>query len=50
MTMCDTYIDAFKNLQQGKIEACEISIENKEVKLREANVFEGYNVKDLSVK
>lgn len=49
-TMCDTYIDAFKNLEQGKLETYEIVIENKEVRLRPANIFEGYHVKDLSVK
>jgi len=48
--MCNIYVDAFKNLEASKLEALNMVIENKEVQLKSVDVFNGYNVKDLSVK
>lgn len=48
--MCNIYVDAFKDLEESKLEAFNMVIENKEVQLRPVDVFNGYNVKDLSVK
>ena len=48
--MCNIYVDAFKDLEESKIKAFNMVIENKEVQLRPVDVFNGYNVKDLSVK
>lgn len=48
--MCSIYVDAFKNLEESKLEAFNMVIENKEVQLKLVDVFNGYNVKDLSVK
>lgn len=48
--MCGIYIDAFKNIEPGKIQSYDMEIDHHHISLKEANVFKGYNVKDLSIK
>lgn len=45
--MSKFYVDAFKTLKPGKIETCNMIIENKQIMLQPSEVFKGCTIDDL---
>lgn len=48
--MSNLYINAFQEIESGKLQTFEMSIEDHNIALKQMDLFKGYNVKDLSLK
>ena len=48
--MSNVYINAFKEMEKGKLQTFDMAIENHDITLRQIDVFKGYDIKSLTLK